>query len=73
MRDCMTEDDNNRNKINKLNVTLNKKEIQEEEHNMTTSSAEAFARMLLNDEKKKDAKRRECQGKLNNLNVDNNQ
>ena len=67
------DENNNKKKINELKGVLNKNDIQEEEHNMIISSEEAFTRMTLYDENKNDKERRECQGKLIKLEVNNNQ
>ena len=57
----MIDENNNKNKINEPKGVLNKKDIKEEEHKITISSTEAFAGMLLNDEKKNDKEHREHQ------------
>ena len=63
MRNYATDQSNDENKISELKGSSSKKDIQEEEHNTTTASAEALARIFLNDEKKNDEEQREHQGK----------
>ena len=73
MRNETIDQKNNKNKINELKGVSNKKDVQEEKHNMAIASVEAFAIMLLNDETKQDKERRECQGKFRKLEVNDNQ
>ena len=73
MRNETIDQKNNKNKINELKGVSNKKDVQEEKHNMAIASVEAFAIILLNYERKNDKERSECQGKLSKLGINNNQ
>ena len=54
MRNCITDENNNKNKMNELKGALKKKDAQEEEQNIIIASSEEFERILLNYEKKQD-------------------
>ena len=43
------------------------------ENKLSIASVQAFAKILLKYEKKKEKERRECQGKLRKLTINNNQ
>ena len=64
---------NNKDKIKESKRVLDKKGSQKKEHNITITSAEEFTKKSSKDEKKKGKEWIECQGKLINLTINNDQ
>ena len=52
---------------------LDRKDVQEEECSMIIASEERLTKILLNDENRKEKEWIECQGKLSNLTINNDQ
>ena len=73
IRNNIVGDNNNKVKINELKELSGKKDIQAEQCKIIIASVEALANILLSGEQKKEKERREYQGKLATLKINNNQ